>query len=190
MRHRLQKTLDLGAFGDSFFVLLSICDRSCCQMVPRRSSPSRRRSDCTENAPRNITFLPLGRLIVCPTWPIPVPDTPDPSMFLPIHPSPSPRCSSYIEFKYQYQYRCPSISPTPWNLQRLFPSTLPRPFDVHPISNSNININTVYMNVIVHTQQYWNTGCDNRNTYKGIYIYIHITPGHELPTTTSASTVQ
>jgi len=29
------------------------------------------------------------------------------------------------------------------------------------------------MNVIIYTQQYWNTGCDNRNTYKGIYIYVY-----------------
>ena len=118
-----------------------------------KSSPSRRRSDCTENAPKNITFLPLGRPIGCPTWPIPLPDTLDPSMFLPIHPSPSLRCLSYIELKYQCQYRCPPPSWTPWNLQRSSHahSSVPSMFILYrtrtsisiplPMHNINIDIN-------------------------------------------------
>ena len=36
VRHRLRKTLDLGALGESFFVLLRICGGSCCSMVRQR----------------------------------------------------------------------------------------------------------------------------------------------------------
>ena len=70
-----------------------------------KSSPSRRRSDCTENGSQNTTFLSLGRPI-------------------------------------GYQSG-PSLSPIPWTLQCFSPSTPPLPFDVYPISNSNINVNTV-----------------------------------------------